>query len=170
MPANPIPDNLRSDHLFLLVGANALPNWVAAKLLLNEDGHVYLIYTDAVKDEAAKRLRRVLQKEGFKVSEGDDILTREADAHEIARALKTSLDTLKGKSVGLNYTGGTKMMAVHAHREFSKVFRDKAVFSYLDAGSLKMKFDDGNEYAVGTAVQITPETLLKLHDDFEEGK
>ncbi len=32
---NPIPEHLRSDHLFLLVGTNPLPNGVAAKFLLH---------------------------------------------------------------------------------------------------------------------------------------
>jgi hypothetical protein len=31
---NPIPEELRSDYLFLLVGSNPLPGWVAASFLL----------------------------------------------------------------------------------------------------------------------------------------
>ncbi len=171
MKDNPIPKESRCDHLFLLVGTNSLPNWVAAKLLLNQGGHVYLVYTEAVKDEAAKRLRRVLQREGINLSEDTDILTREADAYEIARALNSPLAKLTGKSVGLNYTGGTKMMSVHAHRKVCEVFKGKEgnpVFSYLDADSMKLKFDDGAEYFVGTAVQIKLETLLRLHGDYDE--
>jgi hypothetical protein len=176
MKDNPIDESLRSDHLFLLVGTNPLPNWVAAKLLLNPGGRVYLIYTDAVKDEAAKRLRRVLRQDGINVSEEDDILTREADADDILDVLQKPLEKLKGQSVGLNYTGGTKMMSVHAHRTFSDFSNSskkpgtQVSFSYLDAGSLKMKFDYKGEYSVSTAVEITPETLLKLHGDFETGK
>jgi hypothetical protein len=68
MPGNPIPDELRSDHLFLLVGTNPLPNWVAAKLLLKRGGCVHLVYTRGV-EKPMERMRNVLENhEGLSVS------------------------------------------------------------------------------------------------------
>lgn len=37
-------------HLFLLVGENALPNYVAARLLLENNGTVYLVHTTKTKE------------------------------------------------------------------------------------------------------------------------
>jgi hypothetical protein len=37
-----IPDSYKSDHLFLLVGTNPLPNFVAATLMLKPQGQLYL--------------------------------------------------------------------------------------------------------------------------------
>jgi len=45
----------------LLIGENPLPNYVAAKLLLNDGGTAYLEHTaDTV--EQAKRLKNILKK------------------------------------------------------------------------------------------------------------
>lgn len=52
--------------------------------------------------------------------------------------------------LGLNYTGGTKVMSVHAYRALESwvkephrhaIIRGDPVFSYLDARTLKMRFD-----------------------------
>lgn len=39
-------DNFKVDHLFLLIGENPLPNYVAAKTLLKEAGKAYLVFTE----------------------------------------------------------------------------------------------------------------------------
>jgi hypothetical protein len=148
---------------------------VAAKLLLKPKGQVHLVYTDAVKDEAAKRLRTILrEEEKIHVEEADDILTEEADANRIISDLKPCLEKLKakGKSIGLNYTGGTKMMAVHSHRAVQELFGEGAIYSYLDANSLKMKIEGKGDYDVATAdeARITLEKLLKLHEDYKKNE
>ena len=45
MQNNPIPSHLQSEHLFLLIGKNPLPNWVAARLLLRDEGRLYLVHS-----------------------------------------------------------------------------------------------------------------------------
>jgi hypothetical protein len=150
----------QTQHLFLLVGTNPLPNYVAARLLLEPGGHVYLVHTD----ETAKIADRLIAALGLanvtkipvKEDEGDKIL---AQVTEHA----------KGKpSVGLNYTGGTKMMAVHAYRAVEQACPE-AVFSYLDAASLSMILERQGPPNLRTpvALEVKPDiqtqTLLALH-------
>jgi len=160
-----IDEHLRSDHLFLLVGTNPLPNWVAAKLLLNPGGRVHLFYTAGTKEQAV-RLRKVLQdREKIAVS---DYGTEESNEGRIYADVKKQAELLRDNSkgrIGLNYTGGTKMMAVHAHRAMFSVPNDRLALSYLDARSLKFKFDFRSDEPDAT-VQITIQTLLELHDEF----
>lgn len=68
--------------------------------------------------------------------------------------------------VGLNYSGGTKTMAVHAQL----ALRDKLGLaalphlSYLDSRALRMRFDDGTSVKVGQSLQVDLETdLMQLH-------
>jgi hypothetical protein len=41
-----IPDQYKVNHLFVLVGENPLPNYVAARTLLHDGGKVYLVFTN----------------------------------------------------------------------------------------------------------------------------
>lgn len=106
--------NHQCDDLLLLVGTNPLPNWVAAKELLNPGGRVHLLYTKGV-ERHARRLRDILEKrERIPVSW---LATADADARKIydeVKAYAARLAQNPNRKLGLNYTGGTKMMAVHA--------------------------------------------------------
>ncbi|PLZ35119.1 hypothetical protein CBP10_04245, partial [Fischerella thermalis WC558] len=46
-------DKYKVDHLFLLIGENPLPNYVAAQILLKEDGTVYLVHSTDTTSKAA---------------------------------------------------------------------------------------------------------------------
>ncbi|MCX8118671.1 MAG: DUF1887 family CARF protein [Desulfobacterota bacterium] len=150
----------QSENLFLLVGTNPLPNYVAAKLLLKPGGHIYLFHTDETAT-VADRLIAALQAEKGRVTK---IEVKEAQGEEIFNKIA---EHVKGKQdVGLNYTGGTKTMAVHAYRAVEE-YCQGAVFSYLDARTLSMVVDQGDQpsrlFPVGLQVQPTVETLLVLH-------
>jgi hypothetical protein len=151
--------------LFLLVGANPLPNYVAALLLARDGGKVYLLHTVATI-QIASRLRR-------KISERRPSLEiilheiDEADSRKIdARIAKIISDIKPGKTVGLNYTGGTKPMAVQAYHTLRESFPD-GYFSYLDARTLKMYINRGSGQTqtplVGQSVELSLEELLALH-------
>ena len=170
MSSNSIPNALRSDHLFLLVGTNPLPNWVAAKLLVNPGGCVHLVYTSGV-EKYMERLRDILREEGIIVS---SFWTADSDDAQIFEGVKEQADKLKretGKVVGLNYTGGTKMMSVHAHQAFHSLKLYQSL-SYLDARTLSLKFDraSGNwkpfDIALEPNICISLERLLRLHEDY----
>ncbi|MBD1930135.1 DUF1887 family protein [Trichocoleus sp. FACHB-90] len=138
-------DKHKVDHLFLLIGENPLPNYVAARLLLNKGGTPYLVYTTGTKD-TAERLQTILSNEpiGLKTAQLVPLNDYESDAYHIKEAIRPKLEAIKVGKIGLNYTGGTKAMAVHAYRAvFSKEHPD-TVFSYLDPRKLEMCIDSDN--------------------------
>ena len=49
-----IPEERRSDHLFLLMGENPVPNWVAARLLLREGGLAHLLHSAGSEPRPAR--------------------------------------------------------------------------------------------------------------------
>ncbi|MEG4801787.1 DUF1887 family CARF protein [Microcoleus sp. ARI1-B5] len=158
------------EHLFLLIGENPLPNYVAAKTLLKEGGKPYLVYTEYTS-EAYKRLKEVL---GLREEEKVELWNNESNAFEIQKAIKDKVQELQKqypdkKRFGLNYTGGTKAMAVHAYQAFLDLnLSPEPVFSYLDSRSLQMMFDRKNDRPIPLEVpkeklEITGETLFSLH-------
>jgi hypothetical protein len=138
-----IPDKYKVDHLFLLIGENPLPNYVAAKTLLKEGGTVYLVHsTDTATN--ADCLNRMLKPVKVQlVSLGRN----EANSAYIQDKIKTRVKKIIDEehpepSFGLNYTGGTKAMAVHSYRSILEASGvHNPIFSYLDARSLKMLID-----------------------------
>ncbi len=162
-----IPERYKSDHLFLLVGTNPLPNFVAATLMLKPQGQLYLVHSNKTQ-EVAKRLagywtdnHRQPQYVPVDESDGDNI--RQQIDHELAR--------IRDGHVGLNYTGGTKMMAVHASqtlRDHQASRRRPVTLSYLDARSTKMYIEHGDDKAFMTEpllyeVQPSIQDIVKLH-------
>ncbi|MCX7683432.1 MAG: hypothetical protein N2508_15935, partial [Anaerolineae bacterium] len=150
----------QSEHLFLLVGANPLPNYVAAKLLLRPGGHVYLVHTDETA-AVADRLIAVLRVTTDQVTK---IEVKEAECDSILNQVAEYATDKQG--VGLNYTGGTKTMAVHAYRAVEK-HCPGAVFSYLDAQTLSLLVETSNsqvrKISVASALQVSLSQMLALH-------
>ncbi|HLM62452.1 MAG TPA: DUF1887 family CARF protein [Pyrinomonadaceae bacterium] len=165
----------QTEHLFLLIGNNPLPNYVAMKLLANENTTVHLVHS-AETLVFAQRLENKL-KDGCKFAE--KICVKPSSANEIKKKIEARLGGISG-SVGLNYTGGTKAMAVHVYRAIAgKV--SEAKFSYLDPRNLAMLIDapeavesemcfslgkpEGNDYEKEyfRKTKISLEDLLYLH-------
>ncbi len=170
MAENPIPENLKSNHLFLLVGTNPLPNWVSTRLLLREGGQVYLVHSEQVI-EIARRLARVLLRQGCRQPEYVPI-DDSSDASAVYRVVARRVKAIKSGQIGFNYTGGTKVMAVHGHRAMMGNLprgTSEPVFSYLDARTLKMRFDSQNiePITVGLEVQLSINEMLELHDTYQ---
>ncbi len=158
-------DKHKVDHLFLLMGENPLPNYVAATLLLNQGGTLYLVHTTHT-EKPAKRLAKILGDEGVKTIKPLSLEHYESDAHHIKETIRPKLEAIKNGKIGLNYTGGTKAMAVHAYRKvFSKQHPD-TVFSYLDPRRLEMCID--REYLDRIPLKVKPELLqVKLAKLFQ---
>ncbi|WP_146007567.1 DUF1887 family protein [Fischerella muscicola] len=171
-------DKYKVDHLFLLIGENPLPNYVAAKLLLNDGGTPYLVHTaDTV--EQAKRLQNILKSES---NSSKDVELRslndyESDAYHIQTEIREKLESIKSGKIGLNYTGGTKAMSTHAYRTLfyeeikDKTYKDKTykkregiTFSYLDARKLEMCIDreDNERIRLKIKPDILPVKLVKI--------
>ncbi len=180
-------DENKVEHLILLVGGNPLPNAVAGKLLVASGGTITLVHSkDTVhsKDpvhskgtfEVARRLEEWLKAQ--QVAGAVRLIgVSESSPTCIVQRVQERLSAVNARSVGLNYTGGTKVMSVHAYRAIEQWAREqrnkgksiKTVFSYLDARTLQLIFDptsadssEQREY-VGRALELKLEDLLKLH-------
>lgn len=156
----------QTDVLFLLVGSNPLPNYVAARLMVKETGTVVLLHSKSTT-EVAKRLATRLQNERpdlviqyYTVPEADG----PAIAIQVENAARSFERSYPRKTVGLNYTGGTKPMAAYSYRVLSQMFSG-AVCSYLDARTLSMVVDPGGgpvQY-----IRVERNVSLKLKDIIE---
>ncbi|WP_016949981.1 Card1-like endonuclease domain-containing protein [Anabaena sp. PCC 7108] len=148
------------DHLFLLVGENPLPNYVTANLLLKKDGTPYLVHTTGTETQA-KRLKNILdrdeERKGFQPAQLISLGKYESDAYHIQDEIRRKIQGLKNGKIGLNYTGGTKAMAVHAYRAVLSESRPDTVFSYLDSRSLEMCIDREDRERIH--IKVTPDVL-----------
>jgi hypothetical protein len=158
-------DKYAVDHLFLLIGENVLPNYVAVKLLLKKGGTAYLVHTSGTQSQA-NRLSDVLKSEGSQSIQLVPLEEYESDAFHIQRILTPFFP--RSGYIGMNYTGGTKAMAVHAYRKVLETYKDDAVFSYLDARRLEMCIDrqDGERIRIKVKpglLDIKLETVFHLH-------
>lgn len=170
---NPELDKHKADHLFLLIGENPLPNYVAAHLLLNKGGTLYLVHTTGKSGtfEQAKQLAAEIIKSGkslgFNPPELVTLDNYESDGCQIQERIKNKAQPLKGR-LGLNYTGGTKAMAVHAYQAILGLNRGDTVFSYLDSRKLEMCIDrsDGDRVHVpinADNLKVSLNTLFQIH-------
>ncbi|MCU0552277.1 MAG: DUF1887 family CARF protein [Leptolyngbya sp. Prado105] len=149
-------------HLFLLIGENPLPNYIAAKTLLKPGGTIHLIYTSHTRSQA-ERLRDRCEDLEY-ISELISIEGYEADSYYIQKEVRESVKLLPQTSIGLHYTGGTKAMAVHAYRALIQA-RPDAIFSYLDPRRLEMCIDrkDGTRFHAKVPISLTLAEIFELH-------
>ncbi len=161
----------RSEHLFLLVGSNPLPNAVAGKLLTVQGGTITLVHSENFF-QVVQRLQRWLCQQGLPNVRLKEV--GESHPVSIAQNVRAELQAVNARSVGLNYTGGTKAMSVHAYRaveQWGQSTGVKPAFSYLDARRLQMEFDPadpssgelGQAAYIGRAVELKLADLLELH-------
>lgn len=160
----------QSQHLLLLVGGNPLPNAVAGRLLVVPGGTIALIHSRDTAD-VANRLKTWLLNER-ELAQVSLKQIEESNPTSIISGVQGHLKGLQGHRVGLNYTGGTKAMSVHAYRAVEQWAKEKGItpiFSYLDARTLQIVFDtvdtSGNEQRkyVGRAMKLELTDLLALH-------
>lgn len=173
MSTNQIPEKLKCDHLFLLIGGNPLPNWVAARLLLKEDGQLYLARSEDTI-EIAQNLGEFLIKKGIRQPIYIEI-SDPSNADAIYNAIRPYLKNIRSGQIGLNYTGGTKAMSVHGYRAIEKEIQKgvpRPIFSYLDARTLEMRFDNGEFYFVGLAPELNLglNEIMLLHGIEKKGR
>lgn len=168
----PLLDSLVA-HLVILVGRNPLPNYVSA-LALGTPGKtaITLVHTNGTMRQRMV-LEELLRQHGFIELHSQRV--EEANPSHIYNQLR-SLRLPSAHLVMLDYTGGTKAMAVHACR----ALRDRAAppitehgllelrCCYLDARTLALQIEDSRGAAVtalplGTAVPVRLETMFTLH-------
>jgi hypothetical protein len=146
----------QTDHLFLLIGTNPLPNYIAALLLATERGTIHLLHSkgDHGTERIAKRLSSAIKKRKPEIKEICSWEVDEANGNYILQRIKDLLGHVPPEAtVGLHYTGGTKAMAVHVYRAISEE-RPKSISSYLDARTLSMMIDGKS-----SPIKIIPENM-----------
>lgn len=149
------------DHLFLLMGSNPLPNYVASLLLGQNNPQLYLVHTtetEHIANNLAKNLPNDLPTPTY-------IQVDNANANNIYNKVEVYAKKCKGQ-IGLHYTGGTKAMAVHAYRAIENTGQDFTA-SYLDSKTLSLLIDQPGRNSitkpVGLGVKPSIKQLLKLH-------
>ncbi len=158
---------MQIDHLVLLIGTNPLPNYVAAKYFLEGIKSVTTVYTRETF-HIAQRLGTVLKKRHETLDYRLWGISDPGHALKIQQEIG-NLSFNKEERVHLNYTGGTKNMAVHVYRTLVSQQQSGKIselsFSYLDAHDFKIKFDDGrsNTPDLRQEINITINDLLTLH-------
>lgn len=156
-----IPQDLKCQNLFILVGGNPLPNYVAIRLLRHDNGHVYLVHTA----QTTKIADRICQVAGLVLGQNaTKVLVDDGDA---AGMRATVLRFARNKpGLGLNYTGGTKHMALHVFQGLIAA-SPRLTLSYLDAETLSMRIEQGDgatrNIATALALQLSFLDLLTLH-------
>jgi hypothetical protein len=168
-----IPQKYLSDHLFLLVGTNPLPNLVAAKLLLKPQGQLYLVHSSATQSVANQLARYWEEVEREK--QPQFVTVEESDGADIRRKLQEVLRKISNGQIGLNYTGGTKMMAVHACRvaliDDQGLRKQPFILSYLNARNNTMYIENIDEQpfvskSLLNAVKPSLRDIIKLHGNW----
>ncbi|MEB3313068.1 MAG: hypothetical protein VKL98_02870 [Cyanobacteriota bacterium] len=152
-----------SDHLFLLMGGNPLPNAVAALTLLRPGGMAHIIHTDQTQVQAQNLGRLLAGEAGFHTAPLINLGTAQAAAAVIRGQVQQRAVGLQGQ-VGMNYTGGTKPMAVHAYRALAAVCPG-AIFSYLDSNTAKITLDcdHGPSQRIPLVVDLSLAQMFQLH-------
>ncbi|MEA4883021.1 MAG: hypothetical protein VB144_05040 [Clostridia bacterium] len=161
------------DTLILLVGGNPLPNAVSAKALLANGGHVVLVESRETKG-IADRLAEHLRREQVLAPSLEHTCVEPDDPRDVRLHVNSILRTVPSDHrVGLNYTGGTKVMVAHSYyavREWAKENHRSVQFSYLSPDGLRMVVEpyDGCgpclQFSLGTTVSMSFDDLLELHD------
>jgi hypothetical protein len=128
------------EPLFLLVGENPLPNYVAAMKLLETGGTAYLVYTNQT-NAPKEQLKNALKNQGFNSKavalDKENTASNKSNAHRIYTKIQEDAQKIPtNQRIGLHYTGGTNPMAIHAYRAIADLPRTDTVYSYLDAKTL----------------------------------
>jgi hypothetical protein len=161
-----------TQHLFLLIGGNTLPNYVTAVLLAPKDTKLYLIYSKGTNEQRSA-LSKTLNPDGqparYQIAE---IPVEESNPTNIYSEMSKQLKLIpESASVGLHYTGGTKAMAVHAYRalqDWQKGKKGYACYTYLDARTLHLwaersDWRGAQALFVGDMLDVSLSELLMLH-------
>ncbi len=153
----------QTDHLFLLMGGNPLPNAVAAMTLLKPGGTPHIIHTRQTQTQAKNLMALLESGFGYQSAPLIDLDESQAEASVIYGKVQRRAQTLTG-TVGMNYTGGTKPMSVHAYRALAAV-RPGASFSYLDSNTSKITVEGDVNPSLQLDLNVTLmlEQLFRLH-------
>jgi len=161
--------------LVLLIGTNPLPNYVVAKYFLRNNEkleRIWLIcsekhFKQSGTENIANNIKDVIKKE-IKFDSFREVLLKDVgSATAILQNLSINFNerAFDYSNFHLNYTGGTKSMAVHAYKYF-ETYGKRCFFSYLDSRDFKLKDDDNLVNITGDLrkeLGLSFEKLISLH-------
>ena len=154
------------EYLYLLIGTNPLSNYVVADYFLQNEPtlkEIHLIHSsedlenNIVSTELyALNLKQVLEKQSdctrcvqficHDISIKDSKSIRAGLTMFLKAAVIGDLETEKPKqNVHLDYSGGTKEMAMHSYETFKEIFGGSVSFSYFDSRRNVLKYDFGDK-------------------------
>lgn len=150
-------------HLFLLMGENPLPNAIAVLSLLGDGGIPYLIHTKRTTAQAHDLANVLRDSARFQPAVFINLGESQAEASVIRQKIQAIARPLTGR-IGMNYTGGTKPMSVHAYRAMEAI-HPNAIFSYLDSNTLEMMVDQDEQPSFRQKVSptLTLDQVFRLH-------
>ncbi|MCR6546875.1 hypothetical protein [Dehalobacterium formicoaceticum] len=165
--------------LVLLVGTNPLPNYVVSKYFQNQNKklrRIWLVHSEEERNinqrgtkHLAENIRQAILGEWDEaISINYVSLSNIASAERIERDIKEYLSPAVLTSttgLHLNYTGGTKAMAVHVYRSLEELWDRKCSFSYLNARNFCIHVDQEGVITedLRDEVKLSLEGLTKLH-------
>jgi len=163
--------------LVLMVGTNPLPNYVVGSYLKENYDKFVLIYSEKNENinqsstaDYADKLKEHLNLDNSNCDTYCDTfsLSNVSNPSDIRDDLGIILEKFPKDNINevhLNYTGGTKTMAVHVYNFLKENFNGKFNASYLDARSHKLIYDNGERKSVNLKdkIKIDIDTLLSIH-------
>lgn len=139
----------KSNYLIMLIGSSPMPNLISAFTRIKENGKIFMIYTNET-EKIAKQLKELIEEKAKEKSLNILVelsygrIYEEYNLEKVSQSIKNILnkialeyknENLEDKSIELNFTGGTKIMASVSYREFKEIFNneEKAYLTYLDS-------------------------------------
>lgn len=148
---------MRVEDLVLLVGSNPYPNYLVARLL--QPRRLYLIVSRQTVQGVAPRLAGVLKKVLPDLEAVRTLEAGHADPRDIRRVVRELPE-----GTHLNYTGGTKAMAVHVYEAWKERGGRQDQASYLDGRAGALVVADGHtSLPIAEGLDVSLETLAELH-------
>ena len=159
---------MSNNVLVLMVGTNPLPNYIVGSYLKENYDKFVFIYSEKNEDinqsstkDYANKLKKHLNLDNCTLLP----LSNVSNPSAIRDDLKEKFPEDNIDEVHLNYTGGTKTMAVHVYNFLKENFAKKFNASYLDARSHKLIYDNGEKESakLKDKIKIDIDTLLSIH-------
>ncbi len=164
-------------NLIVTVGTNPLPSFVVSEYFCKMNhliiDRVYLVHSDEenMSSHSSTRKQAEAVRDLLETRLGKRICYLVPLKKISGREIRYSLDEFFSKHdiqgpVHLNYTGGTKAMAVQISSFIKGKFKSSASSSYLDAREYRINYDDvpiASPEEMRSKVFLSISDLLKLH-------
>jgi len=158
---------MSNNVLVLMVGTNPLPNYIVGSYLKENYDKFVFIYSEKNEDinqsstkDYANKLKKHLNLDNCTLLPLSNVSNPSAIRDDLKEKFPDNID-----EVHLNYTGGTKTMAVHVYNFLKEKFNDNFNASYLDARSHKLIYDNSKKESLNLKdkIKIDIDTLLSIH-------